>query len=91
MQKFELTATGYNLNFRPEYIALRHDFFRERDLDVTVNIPTFRMECSMRSLMVQPTLLPAVSGFRRCLVAESELYRVRPNSQSLPIGYSPAQ
>ena len=40
MQPFHLTATGYNLNYLPEYIALRHGFFREQDLDVTVNIPT---------------------------------------------------
>ncbi|WYZ34265.1 hypothetical protein EsH8_I_000541 [Colletotrichum jinshuiense] len=40
MQPFRLTATGYNLNYLPEYIALRHGFFREQGLDVTVNIPT---------------------------------------------------
>ena len=40
MQRFQLTATGYNLNYLPEYIALRHGFFREEGLDVTVNIPT---------------------------------------------------
>ena len=40
MQTFKLTATGYNLNYLPEYIALRHGFFREQGLDVTVNIPT---------------------------------------------------
>lgn len=40
MQPFKLTATGYNLNYLPEYIALRHGFFREQNLDVTVNIPT---------------------------------------------------
>jgi len=40
MQPFHLTATGYNLNYLPEYIALRHGFFREQGLDVTVNIPT---------------------------------------------------
>ncbi|KIX95860.1 uncharacterized protein Z520_08568 [Fonsecaea multimorphosa CBS 102226] len=39
MQTFKLTATGYNLNYLPEYIALRHGFFREQGLDVTVNIP----------------------------------------------------
>ncbi|KAH9825965.1 periplasmic binding protein-like II [Teratosphaeria destructans] len=39
MQKFHLTATGYNLNYLPEYIALRHGFFREQDLEVEVNIP----------------------------------------------------
>lgn len=39
LQPFHLTATGYNLNYLPEYIALRHGFFREQGLDVTVNIP----------------------------------------------------
>lgn len=40
MQQFNLTATGYNLNYLPEYIALRHGFFAEQGLDVTVRIPT---------------------------------------------------
>lgn len=40
LQPFHLTATGYNLNYLPEYIALRHGFFREQGLDVNVNIPT---------------------------------------------------
>ncbi|KAF2802411.1 uncharacterized protein BDZ99DRAFT_512475 [Mytilinidion resinicola] len=40
MQRFNLTATGYNLNYLPEYIALRHGFFREQGLEVTVTIPT---------------------------------------------------
>ncbi|TVY84562.1 putative binding protein [Lachnellula suecica] len=40
LQPFHLTATGYNLNYLPEYIALRHGFFQEQGLDVTVNIPT---------------------------------------------------
>ena len=40
MQTFHLTATGYNLNYLPEYIASRHGFFREQGLDVTVNIPS---------------------------------------------------
>lgn len=40
MQPFHLTATGYNLNYLPEYIASRHGFFREQGLDVTVNIPS---------------------------------------------------
>ena len=39
LQQFHLTATGYNLNYLPEYIALRHGFFREQGLDVTVTIP----------------------------------------------------
>jgi NitT/TauT family transport system substrate-binding protein len=40
MHTFHLTATGYNLNYLPEYIALRHGFFAEHDLDVVVKIPT---------------------------------------------------
>jgi NitT/TauT family transport system substrate-binding protein len=40
LQPFPLTATGYNLNYLPEYIALRHGFFRDQGLDVTVTIPT---------------------------------------------------
>ncbi len=40
MQPFHLTATGYNLNYLPEYIASSHGFFREQGLDVTVNIPS---------------------------------------------------
>ena len=40
MQSFHLTATGYNLNYLPQYIALRHGFFAEQGLDVTVDIPT---------------------------------------------------
>lgn len=39
MQTFKLSATGYNLNYLPEYIALRHGFFREQGLDLQVNIP----------------------------------------------------
>ncbi|KAF1988409.1 hypothetical protein K402DRAFT_391643 [Aulographum hederae CBS 113979] len=39
MQPFNLTATGYNLNYLPEYIALRHGFFRDQGLDVKVTIP----------------------------------------------------
>ena len=39
VQLFPLTATGYNINYLPEYIALRHGFFREQGLDVTVTIP----------------------------------------------------
>ena len=39
LQPFPLTATGYNLNYLPEYIALRHGFFTEQGLDVSVNIP----------------------------------------------------
>ena len=40
MQPFHLTGTGYNLNYLPEYIALRHGFFKEQGLDLSVNIPT---------------------------------------------------
>lgn len=40
MQPFHLTATGYNLNYLPQYIAQRHGFFQEQELEVTVNIPT---------------------------------------------------
>ncbi|KAK4903097.1 hypothetical protein LTR27_000025 [Elasticomyces elasticus] len=40
LQPFRLAATGYNINYLPEYIALRHGFFREQGLDVTVTIPT---------------------------------------------------
>lgn len=39
LEPFPLTATGYNLNYLPEYIALRHGFFKEQGLDVSVNIP----------------------------------------------------
>ena len=39
MQPFHLTATGYNFNYLPEYIAHRHGFFKEQRLEVTVNIP----------------------------------------------------
>lgn len=39
MQPFHITATGYSLSYLPEYIALRHGFFHEQGLDVTVQIP----------------------------------------------------
>ncbi|KAF9250252.1 hypothetical protein DTO006G1_1640 [Penicillium roqueforti] len=39
MQPFNLTATGHNLNYLPEYIARRHGFFEEQGLDVKVSIP----------------------------------------------------
>ncbi|KAF2427821.1 hypothetical protein EJ08DRAFT_651230 [Tothia fuscella] len=39
LEPFHVTATGYNLNYLPEYIALRHGFFRDEGLDMTVNIP----------------------------------------------------
>jgi len=40
MQQFHLTATGYNINYLPQYIADRHGFFREQGLDVVTTIPT---------------------------------------------------
>ncbi|KAF2671947.1 hypothetical protein BT63DRAFT_184205 [Microthyrium microscopicum] len=40
LEPFHMTATGYNLNYLPEYIASRHGFFKEQGLDVTVNIPS---------------------------------------------------
>jgi NitT/TauT family transport system substrate-binding protein len=40
MQPFRLTATGYNINYLPQYIASRHGFFREQGLDVVTTIPT---------------------------------------------------
>jgi len=40
MQPFHLTATGYNLNYLPQYIAERHGFFRDQGLEVKVTIPT---------------------------------------------------
>ncbi|KAF7186683.1 putative binding protein YtlA [Pseudocercospora fuligena] len=40
MRPFNLTATGYNLNYLPQYIASRHGVFREEGLDVSINIPT---------------------------------------------------
>ncbi|KAF2159321.1 hypothetical protein M409DRAFT_37958 [Zasmidium cellare ATCC 36951] len=39
MQPFRISATGYNLNYLPEYIALRHGFFRDQDLQVSVTVP----------------------------------------------------
>jgi NitT/TauT family transport system substrate-binding protein len=39
LEPYHLTATGYNLNYLPEYIALRHGFFKDQGLDVSVNIP----------------------------------------------------
>jgi NitT/TauT family transport system substrate-binding protein len=40
MQQFKLTATGYNINYLPQYIATSHGFFRNQGLDVEVTIPT---------------------------------------------------
>lgn len=39
-QPFRLTATGYNINYLPQYIASRHGFFHDQGLDVVTNIPT---------------------------------------------------
>jgi NitT/TauT family transport system substrate-binding protein len=39
-QQFRLTATGYNINYLPQYIATRHGFFSEQGLDVVTTIPT---------------------------------------------------
>lgn len=40
MIPFRLVATGYNLNYLPQYIADRHGFFREQGLDFSTTIPT---------------------------------------------------
>lgn len=40
MQQFRLTATGYNINYLPQYIAARHGFFCDHGLHVECNIPT---------------------------------------------------
>ncbi|OAK94999.1 hypothetical protein IQ06DRAFT_361044 [Phaeosphaeriaceae sp. SRC1lsM3a] len=40
MQTFYLTATGYNINYLPQYIAQRHGFFASQNLDVVTTIPT---------------------------------------------------
>ncbi|KAK5050995.1 hypothetical protein LTR84_003554 [Exophiala bonariae] len=40
MQPFHLTATGFNINYLPQYIAHRHGFFSEQGLDVITTIPT---------------------------------------------------
>jgi NitT/TauT family transport system substrate-binding protein len=40
MQTFNLTATGYNINYLPQYIAQRHGFFASQNLDVVTTIPT---------------------------------------------------
>jgi NitT/TauT family transport system substrate-binding protein len=40
MQKFNLTATGYNVNYLPQYIAQRHGFFAKQNLEVVTNIPS---------------------------------------------------
>jgi NitT/TauT family transport system substrate-binding protein len=40
MQTFNLTATGYNINYLPQYIAQRHGFFAKQNLNVVTTIPT---------------------------------------------------
>ncbi|CAK7207492.1 hypothetical protein SEUCBS139899_010302 [Sporothrix eucalyptigena] len=40
MQTFNLTATGHNLNYLPQYIAQRHGFFQKEGLEVITTIPT---------------------------------------------------
>jgi NitT/TauT family transport system substrate-binding protein len=40
MQTFHLTATGYNINYLPQYIAQRHGFFAKQNLNVVTTIPT---------------------------------------------------
>jgi NitT/TauT family transport system substrate-binding protein len=40
MQTFNLTATGYNINYLPQYIAQRHGFFASQSLNVVTTIPT---------------------------------------------------
>ncbi|KAL1889657.1 hypothetical protein Sste5346_008776 [Sporothrix stenoceras] len=40
MQTFNLTATGHNLNYLPQYIARRHGFFQEQGLELVTKIPT---------------------------------------------------
>ncbi|KIH91983.1 hypothetical protein SPBR_01891 [Sporothrix brasiliensis 5110] len=39
MQTFNLTATGHNLNYLPQYIAQRHGYFQEQGLELVTNIP----------------------------------------------------
>lgn len=40
MQTFNLTATGHNLNYLPQYIAQRHGFFQDQGLELVTDIPT---------------------------------------------------
>ncbi|KAG9504977.1 hypothetical protein J7337_001943 [Fusarium musae] len=40
LDSFHLTATGYNINYLPQYIAERHGFFADQNLKVTTTIPT---------------------------------------------------
>jgi len=39
MEHFHISATGHSLNYLPEYIATRHGFFAEQNLNVTVSVP----------------------------------------------------
>ena len=39
MTPFHVTATGHSLNYLTEYIATRHGFFKEQELEVTVSVP----------------------------------------------------
>ena len=39
MEPFHVSATGYSINYLPQYIAERHGFFREQGLDVTCSVP----------------------------------------------------
>jgi NitT/TauT family transport system substrate-binding protein len=40
LDKFHLTATGYNINYLPQYIAARHGFFANHGIEVIATIPT---------------------------------------------------
>lgn len=40
LQPFRLVATGYNINYLPQYIAERHGFFRDQGIELEVTIPT---------------------------------------------------
>ncbi|KAH6684812.1 hypothetical protein F5X68DRAFT_136748 [Plectosphaerella plurivora] len=40
LEKFHLTATGYNVNYLPQYIAARHGFFADQGLEIITTIPT---------------------------------------------------
>lgn len=40
METFNLTATGHNLNYLPQYIAQRRGFFEEQGLELITTIPT---------------------------------------------------
>ncbi|KAL2815240.1 hypothetical protein BDW59DRAFT_177673 [Aspergillus cavernicola] len=40
MESFHVSATGHSLNYLPEYIAHRHEFFKDQGLNVTATIPS---------------------------------------------------